>query len=217
MRKRVRVPVSTPSPGRQYALRSVIAQLGRDVLDRRTYGRIAYLLLALPLGIFEFSFLVTAISVGVGTAVALIGVPVLIGTVYAWRSLAGLERSLIAALTGIRISSPYRSDPPGASWWQRLKARLADPATWKDLVFLLLHLPLGIASFVIAACVLCAALGALLAPALYWAVPDGIEAGLFEVDTLPEAIALAPLGAVLAFLGIPALGDLPRDVPNAVR
>jgi signal transduction histidine kinase len=188
----------------------VIALLARDILAPRTYGRIAYLLLALPLGVIEFSFLVTALSLGLGTAVTLIGIPILVATVYVWRWVAGVERSLIGALTGVRIPSPYRGDPPGGSWWDRLKARLADPATWKDLVFLLLQLPLGIASFAIAACVLCVSLGTLFAPAYYWAVPDGIDAGLFEADTLLEAVALVPFGGLLLFLGIPALGALGR-------
>ncbi|MBD0280949.1 MAG: sensor domain-containing protein [Thermoleophilaceae bacterium] len=188
----------------------MIARLERDILDRRTYGRIAYLLLALPLGIVESTFLVTAISFGVGTAVTLIGIPVLIGTVYAWRWMAGVERSLIGALTGIHIPSPYRAEPAGASWWDGLKARLADPATWKDLLFLLLQLPLGIASFVIVVCVLCASLGSVLAPVYFWSVPDGIDLWLLEVDTLLEALALVPLGAVWIVLGIPALGALGR-------
>jgi signal transduction histidine kinase len=204
------VPVSTRDRAARSLWAPVIARLARDILDPRTYGRIAYLLLALPLGVIEFSFLVTAISFGVGTAITLIGIPVLIFTIYAWRWLASVERRLIGALTGVEIPNPYRPEPPGASWWDKLKARLADPATWKDLVFLLLQLPLGIASFVIAVCVLCVAFGILLAPAWYWSVPDGIDVGLFHVDTLLEAIAIAPLGAVLVYLGIPALGALGR-------
>ena len=75
-----------------YALPTVIAQIARDLVDPRTYGRIAYLLLALPLGIVEFTFLVTAISLGLGTLVTLVGVPILVATIYAWRWLAGVER-----------------------------------------------------------------------------------------------------------------------------
>jgi signal transduction histidine kinase len=188
----------------------VIARLARDILDPRSYGRIAYLLLAFPLGVIEFCFLVTAIAFGVGTAVTLIGIPVLIFTVYAWRWLADLKRHLIGLLTGIEIPSPYRAEPPGASWWDKLKLRLADPATWKDLVFLLLQFPLGIASFVVATVVLGVAIGFLWAPAYYWAVPEGIEVGLFRADTLAEALALMPLGALALFVGIPALGALGR-------
>jgi signal transduction histidine kinase len=204
------VPVSTRGRGARSLLAPVIARMARDILDPRSYGRIAYLLLAFPLGVIEFCFLVTAIAFGVGTTVTLVGIPVLIFTVYAWRWLAGLERHLIGLLTGIEIPSPYRAEPPRASWWDKLKVRLADPATWKDLVFLLLQFPLGIASFVVATVVLGIAIGLLWAPAYYWAVPDGIEVGLFRADTLAEALALMPLGALALFVGIPALGALGR-------
>jgi signal transduction histidine kinase len=187
-----------------------INRLLRDIFDPLTYGRIGYLLVALPLGIIEFTFLVTAIAVGVGTAITLVGIPILIGTIYAWRWLAQLERRMIGALTGVQIPSPYRPDPVGAGWSRKVHARLADPATWKDLIFLLLQLPLGIVAFAAATVVLGCAASWLAAPAYYWAVPDGVDLGLFQVDTLPGALALVPLGALLAFVGIPALGLLGR-------
>ena len=52
------------------------------------------------LGTVEFTFLVTAISLGVGLAVTLIGIPILIGSVYVWGWLADLERRTIGSLTG---------------------------------------------------------------------------------------------------------------------
>jgi signal transduction histidine kinase len=187
----------------------MLARLNRDLLDPLTYGRIAYLLLALPLGIAEFTFLVTALSTGVGLAITLIGIPILIVSLYAWIWMAGLERRLIGALTGVEIPDPYRPLPEG-SHWQRLQARLTDPATWKDLVFLLLQLPAGILSFVIAVTVLSVGVGSLTLPLWYWAIPDGAQVGIFTVDRLIEAIALVPLGALVLLLGIPALGALGR-------
>ena len=148
----VRLPVSTPASARRSLPR--IRRFLHDILEPRTYGRIAYLILALPLGIIESTILVTAISVGVGTAVMLIGIPILIGTVYAWRWLAVHERRMLRRLTGGPFPSPYRPDAEGAGRWARLGARLADPATWKDLVFLLLQLPAGIVSFTVAVSVL---------------------------------------------------------------
>ena len=122
-------------------------------MDPRTYGRIGYLLLAGLLGAFEFVFLVTAISLGVGLAVTLIGIPILIGSVYAWGGMAEGERRIIGSLTGTTIPNPYR--PVGAGGrWARLRQRLADPATWKDLTFLLLQFPFGLVSFVVTAVVL---------------------------------------------------------------
>jgi signal transduction histidine kinase len=188
----------------------IIKRLARDILTPITYGRIAYLVIALPLGIAWFTFLVTAISVGLGTAITLIGIPILVGTLFAWRWLAGLERRLIGALTGVEIEDPYRPEPGDAGWSRRISRRLGDPATWKDLVFLLLQLPLGIVSFTAAAVVLGLAVSWTAAPAWYWSTPDGIELGITQVDTLGEALLLVPLGLVVAFVGIPALGQLGR-------
>jgi signal transduction histidine kinase len=204
----VRVPVWTP----QRRGRSVdpIERLLRPIFDPRTYGRILYLLLALPLGVAEFTFLVTAISFGFGTAITLIGIPVLIGTVWAWRWLAELERRLIGHLLGTRIPSPYRPDPPDARWWRRVAARLADPATWKDLAFLLLQLPLGILSFTVTVTVLGVGLGLLFAPAYYWALGPGDAIAALNVDTLPEALVAVPVGALVLLLGIPGLSMLGR-------
>jgi signal transduction histidine kinase len=202
--------LSVSTRSRAHRSLEAIRRLASDILTPITYGRIAYLLIALPLGIAWFSFLVTAISLGVGTAITLIGIPILIGTVWAWRWLAKLERRLISALTGVQIEDPYRPEPRGAGWSRKITTRLGDPATWKDLVFLLLQLPLGIASFTVAAVVLTLAAGWIAAPAWYWSVPDGIELGITQVDTLGEALLLVPLGIVVAFVGIPALGQLGR-------
>ena len=96
-----------------------IGRLFRPILEARTYRRILYLLLALPLGVVEFSVLVTALSFGFGTAITLIGIPVLVATVWAWRRLAQLERRIVGRLLGTEIPEPYRPDPPDARWWKR--------------------------------------------------------------------------------------------------
>jgi signal transduction histidine kinase len=204
----VRVPVST-AQRRTLSLRRIKAYF-QSILDGRTYGRILYLLLALPLGVAEFTFLVTAISFGFGTAVTLIGIPVLVGSVYAWRWLADLERRLVGRLVGTQIPSPYRPDPAGGRWWQRFAARLADPATWKDLAFLLLQLPLGILSFSVTVAVFGLGLRLLFLPAYYEPFGDGDWIEWLGVDTLAEAFAFVPVGALILLIGIPALGALGR-------
>jgi signal transduction histidine kinase len=188
----------------------MIAWLRRELVDPRTYGRIGYLLLAGLLGVTEFVFLVVAISFGVGLAITLIGIPILILSVYAWGGLAEGERRIIAALTGTVIPNPYRPVPEGASRWGRLRARLADPATWKDLVFLLLQFPFGLVSFVLAVVVLSVGIHGVALPLWYWAVPDGVDYGFWTIDTLPEALLMLPVGALVLLLGIPALSLLGR-------
>jgi signal transduction histidine kinase len=187
----------------------VIARLNQELLDRRAYGRIAYLLVAGLLGVVEFVFLVTGIAIGVGLAVTLIGIPILIGCVYAWGWLAELERRIIGDLTGTRIANPYRPLPEGGRW-EHLRARLADPATWKDLAFLLLQFPLGLVAFVVTVAVLSVGICWTTLPLWYWALNDGYELGIVTVDTLPEALALVPIGLLALWLGIPALSALGR-------
>jgi signal transduction histidine kinase len=173
----------------------------RDARDARTYTRFAYILVALPLATLYFSVLVCGLSVGVCLAITLLGIPVLIGTMFAWRGMAALERGLGRSLLGEDVPTPYRPLPPGG-WWPRLRARLADPATWKDLAYLLLLFPLALFTFIVAVTLVGVALGLLVAPAWYWSVPDGIDVGALNVDTLGEALAAVPVGAVLVLASL---------------
>ena len=134
----------------------------------------------------------------------------LVGSVYAWRWLADLERRLIHRLLGTHIPSPYRPDPEGARWWRRLAARLADPATWKDLAFLLLQLPLGILAFSVTVAVFGFGVRLLVAPFHWEAFADGDWISVLGIDSLAGALAVVPLGALILFLGIPGLNALGR-------
>src|SRR4051812_3518931 len=113
----------------------------RDVRDSRTWKRFAYILIALPLASLYFAVLVTTLSTGVSLAITLIGIPILIGTMFAWRGMAGVERKLARSLLGEAVDSPYLPVPQ-ARWWPRLRSRLIDAATWKDLAYLFLLFPL---------------------------------------------------------------------------
>ncbi len=62
--------------------------------DHRTYAVLAYLLLGLPLGILDFTVVVTGLSVGLGMVVTLIGIPLLVATLLLVRALATLERDI---------------------------------------------------------------------------------------------------------------------------
>ena len=53
-------------------------------------------------------------------------------------------------------------------------------------------------------------LGALAAPAYYWALSGDEWIGSIQIDTLPEALALMPLGALILLVGIPGLSALGR-------
>jgi signal transduction histidine kinase len=165
----------------------------------RTWTAAAYLVASMAVGVFWFMVLATGLSVGFALVIVWVGVPILALTMLAWRGGAWLERRWVGLTLGARIPDPYRPLPPGGLL-ARWGAMAADPATWKDLAYLLLLLPLGIAWFVVTVTMWSLALASLAGPA--W-VPWGevqVSFGTgrsYALDTLPEALALTVLGLVL--------------------
>src|SRR5260221_486321 len=85
------------------------------VRQRQTYLNLIYLLAAFPLGILYFVLLVTGISTGLGTAIVLIGLPVLVLTMLGWWLLARFERELTMWWLGVEIRPMAQPLPPGMS------------------------------------------------------------------------------------------------------
>jgi len=108
-------------------------------------GSLAYLVMNLPIGIFSFVFVVTTMSLGVSTLIIWVGLAVLAFAFLGMRGLTSLERLRVHAMLGTYIASPYRPLPGKGRWGARIK----DPATWKDLAYLVLMLPVSIAEFTI--------------------------------------------------------------------
>lgn len=162
-------------------------------------GALAYLLLSLPVGIAGFVFVITSLSVGIGTAIIWVGVGILAIAMLAWRGLAGLERLRVQALLGTYIASPYRPLPAGRRWRTRVK----DPATWKDMVYLVLMLPIGIAEFALMVSFWATSLSLTLLPVYFRFLPDGSyklwdsERPVIVVDSTVEALPFAALGLLL--------------------
>ena len=166
-----------------------------------TAKRATYLLLALVLGTFWFTWFVTVFSTGIGLAVTLIGIPITVGGLWSIRWAAELERSLARSLLGVDARATYRR-PERKGWWPAIQARLADAQTWRDFGYLLCQFPLGIATFTLVVVFVATPLGLVFAPAYFWALPDGVEVGLFTADTLGEAFALTAIGLPLTWVGL---------------
>lgn len=128
---------------------------------------VLYNLLALPLGIFYFSVLVTLLSVSVSTLVIWIGLPLFFCTIMSIWGLAAFERFLAQEMLGIPLPPMSRRRLTGAGWWQDFVARLKHPVTWKSLSYLLLKMPLGITSFTITVVFTLVSLAMSLAPVAY--------------------------------------------------
>jgi signal transduction histidine kinase len=160
--------------------------------------RVGYLLLTLPLGLLYFAVLIGGLASAVGGAF-IIGIPLFVGLMFLWRALARLERRLLRRLLDVDIENPYRP-LLSATRLGRIRDRATDPATWKDLAYLLLLLPMGLVSFALVACLSLAAVAFLTLSTWFWALPDGVDVGILTVDSVPEALIVTPLALPLWLL-----------------
>src|SRR5919199_797660 len=120
-----------------------LVRLASVAWDAQSYRNLLYLALALPLGVAYVTVIAVGLAAGVGLAVIVVGLGVLLATLFAVRAMAAVERLLSRTL--LRIGTP----PPieggiGLSWRQRMQLWLRDPVTWKSMVYLLAKLPMGI-------------------------------------------------------------------------
>jgi len=178
-----------------------MAWLLEPYADPGFYRTIGYLLLGLPLGVFEFTIAVTGLSLGAGLVVTLLGVPLLVATLLLCSQLASFERDLAMALLDAPMPREFTRRDADGYGWRRLKARTRDRRTWTEVGYLLIvRLPLGIADFTVAVTLVSVALAFAVFPILYAAgVP--IEYGSWRIDTFAESLVVAPLSALAFFTG----------------
>jgi hypothetical protein len=161
----------------------------------------AYLVTGLPLGIVTFTVVVTGLSLAAGLAITLLGIPVLLGTLYLGRALGDVEQARAGWVLGAPLRRPRRAWRGGP--WIRFKAAVSDPGAWRDQLWGLLLLPVGIAGFTAAVTLWSVALGLLSSPLWYWALPasddtiallDSTSAG-WSALRVAIGLALVPVAA----------------------
>ena len=91
---------------------------------------------------------------------------------------------------------------------------LRDPQTWRDLEWLVLHSIVGFAFGCAALSLIGQLVGLATLPLWFWALPDGVDwwgvSGLWEIDTLWEALIVTPLAIPLAALTVVLLRVMAR-------
>lgn len=169
--------------------------------DRRTYGILLYLVLGLPLGVFEFVLLVTGFSLGLGLLITLLGIPVLIATVLVGHALATFERRLAWSLLDAPMPRvPVLIDEAQGFFWKRLRSLITSRRTWMEVAFLFLRLPVGTLDFTIAVTIVGLMFGGFAQPILYAA---GVESniGSWTIDTFWESLIFVPVSIVFLLVG----------------
>jgi hypothetical protein len=113
----------------------------------RTWLNLLFHVLAFPLGLFYFVFLVTGLSVGLGLVIVWVGIPILLVVGGAWWLFGAFERLQARVLLGATVPDAPRSWENVEGIWGKVKAHFGNGATWKDLLYLLAKLAFGVVSF----------------------------------------------------------------------
>ena len=157
-----------------------------------------FLFSSLPLGLFWFVVLVVLVLVGLPLTIVWVGLPVLALAMVVCVVGTRVERWRLSALLGAHLPSPYRPLPRGPVL-ARVRARAADPALWRGLLYLLVLFPIGLVELVV---VLVLAFSAVLVSYPLWlgTLPEGrgvTWTGVFVADTAPEALLVMLVGIVV--------------------
>ena len=189
----------------------------RQALSASTWRAAWYLLAYQLAGWALFSTAVAAASTAAVLAITLAGLPLLVAAAGVIRGCANAERSRLRAVLGEPVQARYR-DAAGPGVMARARSSWTDPATWRDVAYLVgMFVPLGILGSVVLGVWLTLA-ACITLPLWYWAplqryphgvTVHGVQLGYFPhgpsgpggagvyVDTLPKALLTSAACLVL--------------------
>lgn len=135
-----------------------------------TFRELGYTMASLPIAVVGFTFAVTLFSAGAGLLVTLLGVPVFAAMLAGARGLGTAERRRARAKLGIDVPAPAPVPEPdgGGGAAARMRARLADPAGWKAVLFQVVMFPWRILSMTLAVTAWLVGWAVALLPAYNW-------------------------------------------------
>ncbi|MER7955371.1 sensor domain-containing protein [Streptomyces sp. NPDC096030] len=121
----------------------------RAPFEARTWREFGYLVLGLPLSCVYFALSIALVSAGAGLLVTFLGIPVLAGALAMCRGFGAVERARARGLLGLEVAppEPARGRTGGAMSW--MGATLKSGASWRHLLYALLHMPWAIFAFTV--------------------------------------------------------------------
>ena len=146
---KVKAALRSPRPARA-ASRSSLGRFFSVFSDPRAYTSLFFMLFSLATGIIYFTFAVTGLSLSLGLAILIIGVPFFLTFIGMTRVMSLGEGRLLEAMTGERMPRRPVYPTTGQTFSERLLGMVRDPRTWSTLAYFLLMMPVGIIYFTIA-------------------------------------------------------------------
>lgn len=183
---------------------------------------IVFLLMSLPMSIIYFTLTIVGFSLGMGTLVIWIGLPILFATLFMVQAMATAERTMVSSLLQMPHPDQPYARPEARGFLRRFGNLLRDPYTWTGMVYMLfLKLPLGILNFTLTVVFLAVSAALTCLPLVYLLnlfidsillksgvpspqsilIPYFVEIhGSFDPLAFVRSFAAVPLGLVLWFM-----------------
>lgn len=197
--------------------RSLMGRIFGPMFEGRTYASILYMLLALPLGTFYFSWVTTGVSLSFGLLILIIGIPVTLIFIFSVRIIALVEGRIVETLLGVRMPRRLPSEVPQGPMLQRIKRMVLDRRTWTAMFYMILMLPFGVIYFTLTV-VATAFFSALMAGPIITRMSEGRYKLDFGIDRLNEFV-VSPQGMAtciaLGLIGFIALSHIARGIGRA--
>ncbi len=197
-------------PPRQPRPASALARFFGVAVDPRAWAAMFYMLLALPTGIFYFTWAVTGVSLSFGLMLLIIGLPLTVLFLATVRALSLVEGRIVEVMLGERMPRRPTYPPRHQPLLERVKQLFADPRTWGTLFYMVIMLPLGIFYFTLLVTCVSVGLGLALNPIVY--LFSGI--GLINIndDVWMAPLWLQPFQVLLGIVILFAFMHLARGI-----
>ncbi|MGW6564547.1 sensor histidine kinase [Streptomyces sp. NPDC054975] len=195
----------------------------RAPFEGRTWREFGHLVIGLPLSCVYFSLSVALVATGAGLLVTFLGIPVLAGALALCRGFGAMERARARGLLGIDVAppEPARGRTGGAMSW--MGATLKSGASWRHLLYALLHMPWAIFAFTVSVALWVWGWALFTYPLWQWVFPmyagqDGIQlygdrTHAFYLDSPFEIAVTSVVGLLFVLAGpwvIRALASVDR-------
>jgi len=207
---------------------AMIEQAFHLARQKQSYLNILYLLVSFPLGLIYFLLLVIGITVGIGTLLIWVGIPVLLLTMGTWWSIATFERLHAIRWLRVEIAPMRRLTTSHASYWQRINGYITNQVTWKSLAYLVVKFLFGLLALTVIVSMLplmltlsllSLALGLTLVPllyALYLLIGKPLKLGNFHVSLL-AVFWIITLICSIVFCVLMLVSASPHAPPDAAE
>lgn len=190
-----------------------IARFFGVVVDPSAWGALFYMVLSLATGVLYFTIVVTGLSLSVGLAVLIIGVPLALLFLGIVRAVSLAEGRVVEGLLGERMPRRPRNVGQTGTIVDRITSWLTDYRTWTTMLYMLLQLVLGTVYFTAIVTSLAVCLSLIALPVVQGVTGEaligiGNTAYYIEPWGYPVFVAVGIIGAVALLWVAKGIGKL---------